>query len=152
MTSINWPKVLLGGLLAGVVINSFEFVLNYFMLDEVWLAAHQGEEAKLVMRGGEIAFLNLWGFLVGLMSMFLYAIFRNWMTPSAKTALYTGALIWVFVYLLPFIKPALVSLEFRHAIIFLGVGLAATCLATLLGAWQYSDKKQTAQGATAPDD
>jgi hypothetical protein len=32
MTSINWPKVLLGGLLAGVVINSFEFVLNYFML------------------------------------------------------------------------------------------------------------------------
>jgi hypothetical protein len=39
MSSINWGRVILGGLLAGMVINVFEFFLNGVALAKDWQAA-----------------------------------------------------------------------------------------------------------------
>ena len=39
MGKINWGRVFLGGLLAGVVLNLFEFVLHSIVLEEDWQAA-----------------------------------------------------------------------------------------------------------------
>jgi hypothetical protein len=39
MSSINWGRVILGGLLAGVLINVFEFLLNGVVLANDWRAA-----------------------------------------------------------------------------------------------------------------
>lgn len=36
MTKINWARVFLGGLLAGVIINVFEIFWSGFVLREQW--------------------------------------------------------------------------------------------------------------------
>jgi len=41
MTRINWACVLLGGLIAGIMINVFEIFWSGFVLRERWLAAMQ---------------------------------------------------------------------------------------------------------------
>jgi hypothetical protein len=44
MGGINWGRVILGGLLAGILINVFEFILNGIILAKDW-------EAALLTRG-----------------------------------------------------------------------------------------------------
>jgi hypothetical protein len=39
MTKINWVRVVLGGLAAGVIINAFEYGGHRVLLDESWTAA-----------------------------------------------------------------------------------------------------------------
>jgi hypothetical protein len=39
MSSITWGRVILGGLMAGMVINLFEFFLNGVVLAKDWEAA-----------------------------------------------------------------------------------------------------------------
>ncbi len=36
MGKINWTRVILGGLVAGVIINVFESVLNGVILTKIW--------------------------------------------------------------------------------------------------------------------
>ncbi|MBI2073795.1 MAG: magnesium transporter, partial [Gemmatimonadetes bacterium] len=39
MGKINWGRVIAGGLLAGVVLNVFDFVVNGWLLSDQWTAA-----------------------------------------------------------------------------------------------------------------
>ena len=36
---VNWARVIVGGLAAGLVINVFEYVGHRLLLDDVWTAA-----------------------------------------------------------------------------------------------------------------
>jgi len=63
MAHTNQGRVILGGLLAGAVINVVEFITNGVVLREAWGRAMQalGKPAELPM--GAIVIFNIWGFL-----------------------------------------------------------------------------------------
>ena len=73
MAHTNRGRVILGGLLAGVVINIVEFVTNGVALRESWGTAMQALGKPAELSTGAIVMFNVWGFLLGMAAMWLYA-------------------------------------------------------------------------------
>jgi hypothetical protein len=144
MSSINWVRVIFGGLMAGVVINVFEFFLNGEVLAKDWGAAILAL-GRPPIAGSQIAVFFvwsfiLWGFLIGIFAVWLYAAIRPRYGAGPKTAVCVASFIWVLGYLLPSVTPFLLQL-FPHRIVVTGltVGLVEVLVATLVGAWFYRE-------------
>jgi hypothetical protein len=97
MNNINLGRVLVGGLLAGLVLNVGEFLLN-----DVVLGAQMREfyaRYGIPDPGGSflVAAVTL-TFAVGILLVFLYALIRSRLGPGVKTAIIAGLIMWFAVY------------------------------------------------------
>jgi hypothetical protein len=144
MSTVNWGRVILGAVLAGIVINVVEFILNGVVLAADWAAAMAARGIPPIA-GSQIAFFFvwsfiLWGFLIGIFAIWLYAAIRPRYGPGPMTALCAGSFVWVLGYLLTSVTPFLLNLFPRRILaIGLGVGLVEVLVATLVGAWFYRE-------------
>jgi hypothetical protein len=139
MGKINWPRVILGGLIAGVVINVFEFLLNGVILAKDMDAAI-GALGRQVS-GGALAMFTVWGFLVGIFAIWLYAAIRPRYGAGQKTAACAGAAVWGLGYLLAAVTPIALHLFPRRLMaVGLAVGLVEVIVGTLAGAWLYREE------------
>jgi hypothetical protein len=139
MGTINWTRVILGGLVAGVVINVFESVLNGVVLAKDWEAA-MAAIGKPPMAGNQIAVFVLWGFVVGIFAVWFYAAIRPRYGAGPKTALCAGLAVWFLGYLLASVAPIVLDLfPARVMVVGLAVGLVEILAATLLGARLYQE-------------
>src|SRR5215510_2813253 len=97
MNRINVGRVLLGGLLAGLVINVGEFILNAILLQE-----RMKEELSLrnLSEPGPniIAIFVVLVFIGGIAIVYLYALIRPRLGPGVKTAICAGLIAWFFVF------------------------------------------------------
>jgi hypothetical protein len=87
MEKINGLRVLAGGLLAGVVINVCEYVVNGVFLKDRWAAAMRDLHKSAEYSSIEMASFLVWGFMVGLFAVWLYAAIRPRYGAGSKTAL-----------------------------------------------------------------
>src|SRR5437588_1440188 len=94
MAHTNRVRVVLGGLLAGVVINVVEFVTNGVVLKADWGQAMQALGKPAVPSGSAIAIYNVWGFLVGIAAVWIYAAIRTRYGAGAGTAARAGIAGW----------------------------------------------------------
>ncbi len=97
MSRINLGRVLIGGLVAGVVANVFDFVFNtYLLVDESADMA-----SRLNLNSARVqASLTTWivvDFVWGLLLVFTYAAIRPRFGPGPKTAAIGGITIWLAV-------------------------------------------------------
>ena len=139
MGKINWNRVILGGLVAGAIINIFEFALHGAVLAKDMDTAVRalGREVG----SGELLMFLAWGFLVGIFAVWLYAAIRPRYGAGAKTALCAGAAVWSLGYLLAAVTPLALHLFPRHILaIGLAVGLVEVLVGTLVGAWLYREE------------
>jgi len=143
MGKINWTRVILGGLVAGVIINIFEYVLNGVILAKDMEAAISALGRQ--MGGGELMMFTVWGFLVGIFAVWLYAAIRPRYGAGLKTAACAGAAVWGLGYLLASVTPlALKLFPTRLMVIGLAVGLVEVSVGTLVGAWLYQEETTSA--------
>jgi hypothetical protein len=63
--TINWTRVILGGLLAGLIVNVCEFLVNSLTLRSECAAATKALSKSPDMGIGPTAAFWLWGFLKG---------------------------------------------------------------------------------------
>ena len=139
MGKINWTRVMLGGLVAGLIINIFEFVLNGVVLAKDMEAAISALGRQ--MGGGQLVMFTVWGFLVGIFAVWLYAGIRPRYGAGPKTALCAGAGVWCLGYLLAAVTPIALHLFPRRLMaIGLAVGLVEVLVGTVAGAWLYREK------------
>ncbi len=141
MAKINWSRLLLGGLVAGLVINVLSTLLGFWE-GPMWNSA--AERIGVVPREPSIGVLVFWisyGFVMGIGSIWLYVAIRPRFGAGVRTALYAGLAVWFFIYLLPFtwlsqsgILPA------RLAVSVILTHVVMMCLATLAGAWAYKEE------------
>jgi len=134
MPKANWKWVILGGLLAGIVINAGELALHRVMLQERWTAAFAALGKHPT---GWTSFIPA-NFLVGLFTVWLYARLRPRYGPGPWTAARAGLAMWVIFWVIPTL--ALVPLElFPNQLLFLIIagGILNAHLAALFGAWLY---------------
>lgn len=141
MGKINWIRVILGGLLAGLIINVIDFLVNTLFLKERWAAAMQaiGRPAATSIPQ-MIAFLVV-GFLLGIMMIWLYAAIRPRYGAGVKTALCAGTAVWVLACLLPTLTPMILHI-FPRRLMAIGavVGLVELVLGAVAGAWLYKEQ------------
>ena len=139
MQPINWARVILGGLLAGLVIDAFEFVMNGVIFAQDMEAAMKalGKEVG----GAQMAMFVVWGFLVGIFAVWLYAGIRPRYGAGPRTAVLAGLAVWVLGYLLASVTPiALELFPMRLMAIGMIVGLVEVIVATLVGARVYREE------------
>src|SRR5438105_6903253 len=134
MAHTNRVRVILGGLLAGVVINVVEFITNGVILREAWGQAMKAL-GKPQLSAGAIVIFNIWGFLLGIAAVWLYAAIRPRYGAGPNTAIRAGVATWaVAVFLSNLGYYPLGLFPARLLLIPSVVSLVELVIATLAGA------------------
>ena len=139
MKKINLGRVLLGGLIAGVVLNIGEFLLNEVVLGDDMKADFA--RLGLPQPGGDfIAKAVVATFVLGVVITFLYAAIRTQFGPGVKTAIYAGLFAWFCVYVyVGVIQTGLGFVSVKAALIGAVWGLAEYAIGAVAGAWLYKE-------------
>jgi hypothetical protein len=100
MERINLGRVVLGGLVAGIVGNVLGYLVDGVILAPQWTAA-----MKVLGKGdfttNQIIAFNVIGLAYGVFAVWLYAAIRPRYGAGPKTALCAGLAVWVAGVLLP---------------------------------------------------
>jgi len=139
MGRINVGRVVVSGLLAGLVINVSEFVLNTFVIAKDMEAAMKAMNLP-PMNGGVIACFVVLAFLLGIAAVWTYAAIRPRFGPGVVTAVYAALAVYFLAYVYPnsFIL-AMHVFPRTATIIGLVWGFPEIVIATIAGAWAYSE-------------
>ena len=139
MASINTRGVVVGGLVAGLIINVSEYILNEPILGADMLAEMTARNLPAV-GGGAIAGFLILGFVVGIVLVWVYAAMRPRFGAGPKTAAIAGVVVWFLDYFCASVTLGLLGL-FSARLLFIGLvwGLVEMIVAALVGARLYSE-------------
>ena len=145
MGKINWVRVFLGGLLAGLIINVGEVAFHWVIRGADWWffkALSQPVQHTTAI----VHYIGV-RLLVGIAAIWLYAAARPRFGPGPRTALIAAFGYWVIGDALPTLSyapllathPWLQPFSARGWVIGSLAGLAEIALATIVGAWSYRE-------------
>lgn len=100
MGRINLGRVVLGGIVAGIVANILGYVVDGVILAPQWAAAMRAL-GKADFTTNQIVGFNVLGLASGIFAVWLYAAIRPRYGAGPKTALCAGLAVWVASVLLP---------------------------------------------------
>ncbi len=138
MRKINLVRLLLGGLVAGIVADILGYLVDGVLLSQHWtdamLALGRNEFST-----AQIVEFNLIGIVFGIVSIVIYVAFRSLFGANWKTAVYAGVTAWVIGVLLPNASFMLVTDLFsKHLTLYTTLGgLVEAVAGTVAGAALY---------------
>lgn len=139
MSNINTGRVVIGGLLAGLVLNVGEFVLNDFVLGsqmKEFMNRHNFSEPA----GNFIALAVGLTFVMGIVLVLGYAMIRSRLGPGVKTAIIAGLFGWFGVYFYTgIINGVLFGIPMGTIVMVVVWGLVQYAVAAIAGAWAYKE-------------
>lgn len=139
MSRINLGRVLLGGLVAGLIINFSEFILNGVVLGEEMNAAMAALNKPPVDQR-MIMWFVLFCFGLGFMLVWTYAAIRPRFGAGVKTAICASTLVWGLAYLYPNLFMIIIDIFPRNIVVIGTVwGLVEIIIAGIAGAWVYKE-------------
>lgn len=140
MTKINMGRVFLGGLVAGLVVNVGEFILNMPILGSQWTDALKALN-RPPMDAQPPTFFVLLAFVLGILTVWLYAAIRPRFGKGPKTAISAGLMMWLLAVLYPMAGMLPMNLFPRSLMITAAVwDFFELPLAALAGAWFYREE------------
>src|ERR1700686_96444 len=140
MNRINVGRVLLGGLVAGLVISIGNFLINRVLLRDAMNADFS--RLHVAEPGSDfIAKAVVMTFILGIAIVYLYAAIRPRFGAGVKTALCAGLLAWFFVFLYTRVLLGMV-LRMPVDLIVKGIalGLIVYVIGAVAGAWLYKEE------------
>jgi hypothetical protein len=138
MSRVNFSRVILGGILAGVLINISEY-LRYDVVMRGEFEAGLRALGKGLPQGGVVTVVwTMWGFALGIAAVWLYAAIRPRYGAGAATAVRAGIAVWFLTSLLAIIALRAMGL-FDISFVALGWTLVECVAATVAGAWLYRE-------------
>ena len=140
MGKINWGRVILGGLLAGVVLNAVDYVFFGVMMKQDLAAAMQALGKQPTAMDSLVPLFVTLDFVYGIGLLWVYAAIRPRFGPGARTAVIAGVAVWFFIGLLHAIGEAPMGL-FPQKIYTVGtiVALVQYAVAGAVGASVYRE-------------
>jgi hypothetical protein len=141
MGKINTGRLILGGIVAGILVNVSETVLNTMVLKDQWAAAMKAlGKPMTAMSGNAIAVWVVWGFIYGLLCVWLYAGIRPRFGPGAGTAAKAGFVAWLFAGFLSSLAMWNMDLFPSNLLVISGIWtLVESIVVTIVGAWLYKE-------------
>lgn len=136
---INLGRVVSGGIVAGIVYNVGEAILNMVVL-AADMEAFQKRFSLPPIGGDFILKATIFMFVVGILNVFLYAAIRPRFGAGVKTAVIAGLLVWFlsFVYMSVF-NMWLGLVPMGPTALGVGWELVEAVLASIAGAWVYRE-------------
>lgn len=143
MNGIRVSRVLLGGIVAGIIIDICEGLISGVVLMDQWSAAMRALGREAGFSGTLLALLNVWGLLMGIAVVWLYAAIRPRFGPGPRTAVIAGLTMWFAGFLISTIPTAVMGL-FPPGLLAasVGLGLIEMLLAALAGAALYREEAE----------
>jgi hypothetical protein len=139
MNRLNFGRVLLGGIVAGFILNIGEFVLNGIILAPHIEADMKRMNIKPPGAGFGLLAVTL-TFVFGVLAVLLYALMRARLGPGPKTALVTALIVWFCVYAYSgTVNMLLINVPPKLILMILAWGLIEYPLGILVGASLYKE-------------
>jgi hypothetical protein len=139
MNNINMGRVILGGLLAGLVLNVGEWLLNEKVLGaqmKAFMAQHNFPEPA----GNFLVIAIGLTFVLGIVIVLGYACIRPRLGPGVKTAIIAGLFAWFGIYFYSgIINGVLFGIPMNTLILVVVWGLVEYAVAAVAGAWLYTE-------------
>jgi hypothetical protein len=143
MGKINLPKVILGGLIAGIVLSIVDVVLYGAVLKAPMAVAMQRlPPMTAAWRAAEVPWYIVLDFVTGVLLIWLYAAIRPRFGAGPKTALIAGFAGWFFAGMLCNLLMLPMGLvPYNLTIITTAVMLLEYLLAVVVGAKLYAERR-----------
>ena len=139
MSNINFGRVILGGLVAGLVLNIGEFLLN----EVVFVKQMEEMFSRMNLPRPGSSFIAIAvgiTFLLGIVIVWLYAMIRPRFGAGPKTAIIAAFVIWFCVYLYcGILNAALFAIPTTYLVLGMVWGIIEYILAAAAGAWLYKE-------------
>jgi hypothetical protein len=100
MGKINLGRVILGGLVAGIVADLLSFLVDGVLLAPTW-ADQMKKLGHVGYSSTQLIEYNLLGLVCGITLMWIYAAIRPRFGAGVKTAVCAGLAVWVVGVLIP---------------------------------------------------
>lgn len=96
MAQLNSSRVVVGGLAAGLVMNIIDATTNGFLLGARWKAETEALNPGLIAKAesGTLGWV-LVDFILGILTVWVYAAIRPRLGPGPRTALMAAFIIWL---------------------------------------------------------
>ena len=101
MTKTNMGRIILGGIVAGIVLDILGFLVDGILLAPQWTAGMTALGKSGAFTMNQIVSLNLLGLANGIFAIWLYAAIRPRYGAGPKAAVFAGLALWVAGVLLP---------------------------------------------------
>jgi hypothetical protein len=97
MPQLNSSRVILGGLAAGLVMNIIDAITNGFLLGARWKVETDALNPGLIAKAGGSGTLGwvIVDFILGILTVWVYAAIRPRLGPGPQTALTAAFGIWL---------------------------------------------------------
>jgi len=138
MGKINLGRVILGGILAGIVINLSEWLIHDVVMKDQFQAALRALGKEPPHAGSTLFWWLAWGFIAGITAVWLYAAIRPRYGPGPATAARAGVAVWILSCVLMTIVMTNLGL-FPFSALALIWFLIEDVVATIVGAWVYKE-------------
>ncbi len=140
MDQINLSRVLIGGIVAGLVINIFEGVTNGVILASHWASVMTSLNRSAVMSTNQIVAFNAWGFALGILTVWVYAAIRPRFGVGPKTAMCAGLIMWVTACAMGTAAPVFLHIfQVKLALAATGIQLVEMLVASVAGCYFYKE-------------
>jgi hypothetical protein len=142
MGRINLGRVVLGGIVAGLVINIVEGIVNGAVMATQWAATMTSLNRSPVMSIKQIVAFNLWGFAVGILTVWVYAAIRPRFGAGPKTAMCAGLFVWATAFALGNAAPVFLHI-FRvdYTLTVTGIEFLEMLAASVAGCYFYKEQQ-----------
>ncbi|OLB60419.1 MAG: hypothetical protein AUI13_00435 [Gemmatimonadetes bacterium 13_2_20CM_2_69_23] len=140
MGKINWGRVIVGGLLAGVVLNAFDYVYYGVVMKSDMAAAMQALGKQPQAIDALVPWFIFLDFIYGIGVLWVYAAIRPRFGAGPKTGVIAGVAVWFFIALLHNLGEAPMGLyPQRMYVTGTIVALVQYALAGPIGAYLYKE-------------
>ncbi len=128
MGKINVGRVILGGIVAGIVGDLLDFPV-----DGVWLAKSWNDGMQALghspLTTNQALWFNVLGLVIGLVAIWIYAGIRPRFGAGVKTAIYAGVAVWILGFLVPNVSFMwLEGLFSKHLTLYTTLGALVECV------------------------
>ncbi|MCL4301225.1 MAG: hypothetical protein KJ077_36170 [Anaerolineae bacterium] len=141
-TSLNTQKIIIGGLVAGIVIILLNILAQFVLGDSVqqeMSAGLPGSADTMTMSVAATAAGIVMKFIIGVILVWLYAAVRPRFGAGPRTAFYVAVCVWILgaIFFSDFLLLGMMS-AFSYVILEV-MQFLSFLAATLVGAWIYTE-------------
>lgn len=150
MGKINFGRVILGGIVAGLVADLLSYIFDGLLLAPGWAAANHAL-GKTAFTSAQVLGFNLLGLVSGVLTIWLYAAAKPRLGSRYRTAVNIAFAVWMLACVIPNAAMMYVTALYPHPLVVFTTlgGLVEIFAGTFAGAMLYKDTAVPAPVAAA---